>query len=212
MPVVDSAIEPTCAPLQEMSAAGVAEQPPLATSTFAHRSAPFMEGLIQRPTEPVNKDSRYLTLSDSKETRDATLTKISQRYVSCPNRQTSTGPSPGPSPGAEGALPIQERYPVHNLFPVQELFPIKGPGHQHSDACCAAMATEWADRLKGSKKQVPGGMPPEQNIYRLIKLQRNNAGLKEAIPQLGVEMFPLKNASNPKCQALQSGHYTRNAS
>ncbi|KAL1486949.1 hypothetical protein MTO96_031149 [Rhipicephalus appendiculatus] len=51
-----------------------------------------------------------------------------------------------------------------------------------------ATATEWADRVKGSQKQVTGGMPPEQNNDKIIQLERENAALKEAIAQLRAEM------------------------
>ncbi|KAH8009012.1 hypothetical protein HPB51_008942 [Rhipicephalus microplus] len=119
IPVVDSATELTCAPLQEMLSVEVVESPPLATSTFAHRSPPSVEGLIQRPTEPAHNDSRYLKSSDSAEENDATLPRTSHRYMSCPNRPTSTGPSPGARGGTPdtGVVPDPQAVPCIGAVP-----------------------------------------------------------------------------------------------
>ncbi|KAH7932572.1 hypothetical protein HPB51_029220 [Rhipicephalus microplus] len=73
----------------------------------------------------------------------------------------------------------------------------------------AATATEWADHVKGSQKQVTGAILPEQNNDRLIQLEMENAALKEAIAQLRVKIVALKNANNTKSEAPQPPQVSR---
>ncbi|KAH8042676.1 hypothetical protein HPB51_025308 [Rhipicephalus microplus] len=73
----------------------------------------------------------------------------------------------------------------------------------------AATATEWADHVRGSQKQVTGGILPEQNNDRIIQLEKENAALKEVIAQLRVEILTRKKANTAKSEAPQPPQVTR---
>ncbi|KAL1463989.1 hypothetical protein MTO96_043074 [Rhipicephalus appendiculatus] len=202
MPVVDSATEPTCAPLPENAicrGCGISSPGdqhvrspkcafcggphPTADRTCRQRfEVPYIVRQRRRERRNFDKDfppidELYQLANKSKSRSSRGRSRNRSRTRSrCRSRSRSCSRSRGP------AVSIQVP---------------------------PATATEWADRVKGSQKQVTGGMPPEQNNDKIIQLERENAALKEAIAQFRAEMVALRNANNAKSEVSQPPQVTR---